>query len=420
MDFPINGSMENPVLVLSGGNDDAGTAVEDLESRLKEANTTWQITRYSGIEHGFTNFGLPAYNEWVDHRSWAEMGTFLKERFGEIEYGTMEPVENMDYVVVDPEVGVEINLERSSQNASMVMSDDVSDSGAVTVRTIAYDDNGFALQGHLAMPPSVDNKVPAVVILPDWDGVNGPSGYEAKRAVLMAQEGGYVAMAADVYGVDYTDVEAFEKRVELATKYRSDPKLFVSRVKAAVDLLAAHPSVDASHIFVAGYCLGGTGAIDYAFSSGTFENVKAVVPVHGGLTPLRAIETEAVQPYVLVLSGGIDDAHGNSTELEQHLDGSAATWEISRYSNAAHGFTSWGTGPFSAYNEMADSRSWWSMMSLFNELSVSSDAAMDEEKATSGEMEPLDQGVSSSAVSGRSLFVLVSVAMASMVSSLLC
>lgn len=59
-------------------------------------------------------------------------------------------------------------------------------------------------------------------------------------------------------------------------------------------------------------------------------------------------------------------------------------------------------------------------MSLFNELSVSSDAAMDEEKATSGEMEPLDQGVSSSAVSGRSLFVLVSVAMASMVSSLLC
>ena len=48
MDFPVTGSMKNPVLVLSGGNDDAGTAVEELEGRLNEANSTWQITRYSG------------------------------------------------------------------------------------------------------------------------------------------------------------------------------------------------------------------------------------------------------------------------------------------------------------------------------------------------------------------------------------
>ena len=40
--------MPNPILVLSGGADDTGTAVEDLESRLVEANSTWQITRYSG------------------------------------------------------------------------------------------------------------------------------------------------------------------------------------------------------------------------------------------------------------------------------------------------------------------------------------------------------------------------------------
>lgn len=92
---------------------------------------------------------------------------------------------------------------------------------------------------------------------------------------------------------------------------------------------------------------------------------------------------------------------------------------INEWIDAAHGFTSWGTGPFSAYNEMADSRSWWSMMSLFNELSVSSEAEMDEEKTTSGEMEPLEQGVFSSAISGGGSFVLVSVAIVSMVSSLL-
>jgi len=48
MEFDVSAEMASPVLVLSGGNDDAGTAVEDLESRLKEANATWQITRYSG------------------------------------------------------------------------------------------------------------------------------------------------------------------------------------------------------------------------------------------------------------------------------------------------------------------------------------------------------------------------------------
>ena len=48
MDFDVTGEMASPVLVLSGGNDDAGTAVEELESKFKQANATWQITRYSG------------------------------------------------------------------------------------------------------------------------------------------------------------------------------------------------------------------------------------------------------------------------------------------------------------------------------------------------------------------------------------
>ena len=43
---------------------------------------------------------------------------------------------------------------------------------------------------------------------------------------------------------------------------------------------------------------------------------------------------------------------------------------LKKTTDAAHGFTSWGTGPMSAYNEMADSRSWWSMMSLFKTLTI--------------------------------------------------
>jgi len=78
MDFEVTGEMASPVLVLSGGNDDAGTAVEALEEGLKSANATWQITRYSNIEHGFTNFvSDDRYNEWADERSWSEMKSFF-------------------------------------------------------------------------------------------------------------------------------------------------------------------------------------------------------------------------------------------------------------------------------------------------------------------------------------------------------
>ena len=90
--------------------------------------------------------------------------------------------------------------------------------GVVMVETIAYGDNGSPLEGYLAhFPGSSSETAPAVAILLDWDGVNGPIGYETERVIMMAQKGGYVAMVADVYGVEYTD----------ATKYRSDPELFV-------------------------------------------------------------------------------------------------------------------------------------------------------------------------------------------------
>ena len=47
-EFPVMKQINHPVLVLSGGDDDTGTEVEDLESQLDAANATWQITRFSG------------------------------------------------------------------------------------------------------------------------------------------------------------------------------------------------------------------------------------------------------------------------------------------------------------------------------------------------------------------------------------
>jgi dienelactone hydrolase len=262
--FEVTKNMSHPVLVLSGGDDDTGSAVEDLENRLNSANATWQITRYSGIEHAFTVFEDARYNPRVDQRSWDEMASFLHERFGHMTYGTVEP-----------------------ETTSVV--------------NVTYDDNGFALKGYLAVPESpVEGETAAVVIVPAWAGTRGPNGYEAERATMLAAEG-YVGFVADIYGEGLEFVADFDLRRNLSSTYRNDPDLFVSRIQAAVDVVANHPLVNPDKIVMVGYCFGGTGNVDYAFSGLT--NVKAVVPVHGGLTPLRAVKTDKVYPEILVLSG---------------------------------------------------------------------------------------------------------------------
>ena len=230
------------------------------------------------------------------------MATFLGEAFGMVTYGTTPP-------------------------------------STTEVDAVEYEDDGFALTGYLALPEgALMNATAAVVIVPDWDGVSGPDGYEARRATLLAKEG-YVAFAADIYGSDLQQVESFEERGQLTSLYRTDYALFVSRIQAAVDLVAQHELVNPHEILLIGYCFGGTGVVNFAFSG--LQNVKAVVPFHGGLTSLAPIQTDAVYPYILVQSGGIDDAHGNTTELEMALDSANATWEISRYSSKSI-FVLWG------------------------------------------------------------------------------
>merc|ERR1712176_523048 len=211
---------------------------------------------------------------------------------------------------------------------------------------------------------------PGVVVLPNWDNVNQ---YEKERAVLLA-ESGYVAFAADIYGADLQEGLSDDVRSEQYSTYVNDMDLYVARMQRAVEQLQQVPEVDPNNIAIIGYCFGGTGAIQYAFSGR--DDVKAVVPVHGGLNDLPDI-TAPIAPYTLILSGGDDAAHGNQTILEEALNMGNATWEITRYAFVEHGFTGWED---SRYNLNADARSWESSMTIFEHLMptpemVSSDEA---------------------------------------------
>lgn len=193
-------------------------------------------------------------------RSWNSAGHFILEAFGLIEFESARPEEEIDVMSVNY-TGVD----------------------------------GAELTGHLAMPgPEWQRPLPAVVVFPDWDGVND---YEKERAFALAQEG-YVAFAADIYGSDKQNVEDIEERIEEVTKYSTNPDLYVSRMQNAIDQVKAlSDDVDPNEIAIIGYCFGGSGVILYSLSNGT--DAKVSVPFHGSFQEMPPVQGE-INSYLLV------------------------------------------------------------------------------------------------------------------------
>lgn len=87
------GSVTAKILVCAGAEDHlvSSAQIEAFEKEMTAAEVDWQVVRYSGARHGFTNkaaremekmgFG---YSETADRRSWTQMRTFMAEVFDAI------------------------------------------------------------------------------------------------------------------------------------------------------------------------------------------------------------------------------------------------------------------------------------------------------------------------------------------------
>ena len=83
---------------LSGGNDPAHGNQTNLEEALNAGDADWEITRYSGVDHGYTVWGAPAYSLKADYRSWESMVTAFEK---------LMPVPQLASDVGDPTVPVD-------------------------------------------------------------------------------------------------------------------------------------------------------------------------------------------------------------------------------------------------------------------------------------------------------------------------
>ena len=230
--------------------------------------------------------------------------------------------------------------------------------------------DGVLLQGFLSTPNNTGatGPFPAVVILHDSSGADT---YEQQRATMIANELGYVAFAADIFGVE-TDIPIDTggwggPYAEFIDSFRSNATFFTQRIVAAVDHVQSLPNVDATMVAVIGYCLGGTGVLHYINVVGEKGGWKgggaaAAVSIHPTLfgeweKPLGKINTPS-----LFLTGGKDFLTGPqamATLEDDMTNASTVEWETNRYAKIDHAFSNWFSE--TSYNARADERSWTSM-----------------------------------------------------------
>ena len=234
----------------------------------------------------------------------------------------------------------------------------------IKTEKVSYEKNGIKMEGFLAYNDKIKKPAPGIVIFPDWMGAGA---YTEKRAVQLA-EMGYVAFAADVYGVG-NNPKDMSAAAALSGKYKEDRKLLRERAEAALATLSSQKQVNKDKLAATGYCFGGTTALELARAGAP---IKGVVSFHGGLS--TNMKATSMAPKVLVLHGGDDPyvPEKEVLEFQKEMREAKADWQLVSYGNTVHSFTQKEAGSDNskgqAYNESADKRSWESMKDFLKEV----------------------------------------------------
>jgi dienelactone hydrolase len=238
-------------------------------------------------------------------------------------------------------------------------------SAAVQTKEIEYEADGAKLKGVLTYDDAVKEKRPGVLVFHEWWGLDD---YAKMRAKQLA-ELGYVAFAADMYGVGKV-TEHPKEASKMAQEVRMNQAVWLGRAQAALKVLQGQEQVDPDRIAAIGYCFGGSTALVLAASGAP---LKAVSTFHAGLPPLTADQAKKIKARLLI-NNGADDGFVSKESIEKFkaaLDEAGVKYQFENYPGAVHSFTVKGADKHEikgmAYNEAADTKSWQHMRDLFKD-----------------------------------------------------
>lgn len=232
--------------------------------------------------------------------------------------------------------------------------------------TLRYEQDGAAFEGQVYWDDARAGKRPGVLVVHEWWGLND---YARARARMLA-ELGYVAFAADMYGMGKV-TDHPQQAGEWARIATENVERWRARARKALDLLAAREEVDAARLAAVGYCFGGSTVMQLAYSGAP---VDGVVSFHGSLPVAEPEAARRVRAKVLVAHGAADPfvPADRIAAFQRALTEGGVDWQMVYYGGAVHGFTVPGADAHGmegvAYDAQADARSWRLMQDFFDEI----------------------------------------------------
>jgi dienelactone hydrolase len=233
---------------------------------------------------------------------------------------------------------------------------------------VDYAGDNITMKGYVAFDTSLDAKRPAILIIPEWWGLND---YVKMRARELAKLG-YIAMAMDMYGNGMnTDSPAVAGK--WAGQFYTKPLSAKARIDAALVALKSFQQTDTGKVAAIGYCFGGAMVLNAARLG---EPIKGVVSFHGNLAGVPA-NKDLLKAKILVCHGEADPfvKKEEVAAFKKQMDSIKADYTFKSYPNALHAFTNpkatelgkkWNL-PI-GYNGAADTASWNDMKAFFDTI----------------------------------------------------
>lgn len=221
--------------------------------------------------------------------------------------------------------------------------------------TVTYDN----YQGYLSYPstnvnntttssPSINNKLPAVIMIHEWWGLND----NIKNMANELSKEGYVVLAVDLYNGEVATTS--DKAMQLVGTIRENPQKGIDNLQAAVRYLSSLENVDSSRIASLGWCFGGGQSLQLALNSEQHP-LAATILYYG--TPLVTDKQELskIKWPVQGIFGDKDQAIpiDSVRQFEQSLNELGITNEIYVYPGVGHAFAN-PTGDNFALKETQD------------------------------------------------------------------
>ena len=231
---------------------------------------------------------------------------------------------------------------------------------------ITYMADSVTMNGYVVYDENMEGVRPAVLVVPEWWGMND---YSKMRATELAKLG-YIAMAVDIYGNGLT-ADNPDSAGKYAMPFYQNPQMTKARIDAAIAKIKTYSQTDAANIAAVGYCFGGGILLNTARLG---SELKAVVSFHGSLNGTPA-DKSLLKTNILVCHGGADPfvPIAEVNQFKKQMDSIGAAYTFKEYAGALHAFTNPNATAMGEkfkipiqYNAAADTASWKDMKEFFN------------------------------------------------------